>query len=223
LNGFRKMKIVAISDVHGKWNKIQVPECDLLISAGDYSFRGERHMIRDFHAWLHKQPATYVISVQGNHELWVQHNFGEATEIAKEACPRVHFIEEGLVDIEGVNVWCSAWTPWFHDWAYNAHRGHEIKRHWDHIPGHTNILVTHGPPYGVLDIVPFADGTARERVGCHDLLEAVKRIKPDLHVFGHIHHSYGEMHVDGTSFYNASICDEMYMASNSPHIIDYIK
>ncbi len=69
------MKIVAISDVHCKWNKVVIPECDILISAGDYSFQGEPHVVVDFHKWLNKQPAKHKISVQGNHEKQVEKNF----------------------------------------------------------------------------------------------------------------------------------------------------
>lgn len=218
------MKIVAISDVHGKWNKIKIPECDILISAGDYSFRGERHMVEDFHKWLNKQEAGYIISVQGNHELWVEKNFQEAKEIAEKVCPAVHFIDEGLIEIEGVKIWCSAIQPFFHNWAWNRQRGAEIKKHWDLIPSDTDVLVTHGPPYGILDEVLRIDGSSSGRfVGCEELLKKVQEVKPDIHIFGHIHSGYGQKHVDGTSFYNASICDEMYMPSNAPHIIEYIK
>src|SRR5271170_4285418 len=98
------MKICAISDVHCKWNKVTIPECDLLISAGDYSFLGERHIVRDFHKWLHKQPAKEIISVQGNHEKWVEKNFQLAKQAAEEACPGVHFIDEGLVEIDGLRI-----------------------------------------------------------------------------------------------------------------------
>lgn len=218
------MKIVAISDTHGKWNKLKIPECDILISAGDYSFKGEMHMVRDFHKWLNKQEAGHIISVQGNHELWVEENFNIAKAIAVEECPAVHFMDEGLVEIEGLNIWCSAWTPYFHNWAWNAQRGEEIKKHWDRIPDDTDILVTHGPPMGILDELLRVDGEpSGQYVGCSDLMEAVKRIKPDLHFFGHIHCGYGEKHLNGTSFYNAAICDEMYMPTNSIHIVEYEK
>jgi len=204
------MKIVLISDVHGKWNKLQIPECDILISCGDYSFRGERHMVKDFHEWLNKQEAGHIISVQGNHETWVEKNFTEAKELAEKACPGVHFIDEGTVDIEGIKIHGSAITPWFYDWAWNRRRGPEIKRHWDVIPDDTQILITHGPPAGILDVVYFTDGvTPKERVGCHDLMDRINQLKQlKLHAFGHIHGSAGE------TVFNASICDEMYMPTN---------
>lgn len=215
------MKIVVISDTHGRWNKLTIPECDLLISAGDYSFRGEEHMVRDFHKWLNKQPAKHVISVQGNHEKWVEKNFPLAKEIAKEACPRVHFIDEGLIEIEGIKIWCSAWTPFFHNWAWNSNRGKDIKRHWDLIPEDVDILVTHGPPYGILDLVRFGDGSPKELVGCKDLLAKIQTLsKLKCHFFGHIHETYGHEYINGVHFYNASICDEHYAASNRPVVVE---
>jgi len=219
------MRIVAISDVHTRWADIKIPPCDVLISAGDYSFRGQEYVVRGFHAWLREQPARHVISVQGNHELWVEKNFLEAKRIAQEECPGVHFIEEDMLEIEGVKFWCSAWTPEFGQWAWNAQRGNEISKHWDIIPDDIDVFVTHGPPYGVLDEVhEVRMGVERyEHVGCYDLMRAVKRVKPDLHFFGHIHQGYGQFHKDGTSFYNASICDERYWPTNLPHVVEYEK
>ena len=74
------MKIVCISDVHGKWNKIEIPECDILISAGDYSFTGERHMVRDFHKWMNKQPAKHKISVR----VTTKNKFKRTKDLAKQ-------------------------------------------------------------------------------------------------------------------------------------------
>ncbi len=143
INYLEKMaKIVAISDIHCRWNKIgQLPECDILISAGDYSFRGEKHVVEDFHKWLNKQDAGHIISVQGNHEVWVEKNFEEAKAIAEKACPGVHFIgDHGTVEIEGIKIHGSAITPWFHSWAWNVQRGPDIAKEWAKIPDDTNII-----------------------------------------------------------------------------------
>lgn len=216
------MKIVAISDVHGKWNKITIPECDLLISAGDYSFTGESHMVRDFHKWLDKQPAKHIISVQGNHEKSVEKNFQLYKEMALEACPRVHFIDEGLVEIEGLRIWCSAITPYFHNWAWNRYPGEDIQKHWDKIPNDIDGLVTHGPPYLILDGVPFFNMVKGEmdirHCGCPQLLDVVMEIKPKFHLFGHIHSGAGSVSNNSTMYINASICDEEYKPTNKPII-----
>jgi Icc-related predicted phosphoesterase len=210
------LKICAISDVHGRHDSVVVPECDLLISAGDYSFRGQDQEVKSFHEWLNKQPAKYIISVQGNHELGVQANFQWAKRIAEEACPRVIFIEEGLVEIEGINIWCSSTTPYFHNWAYNKFRGDEIKESWDRIPNDIKVLVTHGPPYGILDSTPSG-----EKVGCEELWKRIVQIPTlQMHIFGHIHCSYGEYHFNGVSYYNVSICDERYKAVNKPVVVE---
>lgn len=215
------MKIVAISDVHCRWKNLIIPECDVLISTGDYSFQGQPDVVLHFHEWLGQQNAHHIISVQGNHEVWVEKNFGAAKAIAEGACPGVYFMQEGPIEIGGVKFWCASVTPWFHDWAWNVRRGPDIKRHWDLIPEDTNVLLTHGPPYGILDIVPYADGTPKERAGCHDLKDRIAIVKPDIHIFGHIHHSHGQHHEDGTSYYNASICDEQYAPTNPVTVIDY--
>lgn len=215
------MRIVAISDVHGKWNKLTIPECDILISAGDYSFRGERHMVKDFHRWLNEQPANHIISVQGNHETWVEQNFLEAKTLAEENCPAVYFMDEGLVEIEGLKIWCSAITPFFCNWAWNR-LPHQIIYNWEKIPEDTDILITHGPPKGILDELVYVNGAPKgEHAGCPYLLRKIELIKPDIHIFGHIHCGHGEFHKDGTSFYNAAICDEMYSPTNPVTVIDY--
>ncbi len=225
------MKIVCISDVHGKWNRLTIPECDILISSGDYSFRGELHMVKDFHAWLNKQPAKHVISVQGNHEVFVEHNFNTAKQVALEQCPRVHFVDHELVEIEGLKIFCSAWTPWFYNWAYNAYRTLADAQHfqkpyigdkWRDIPMDINMLVTHGPPAGILDQVYQIDGvTPRERVGCDLLLQKLVQI-PTLkhHFFGHIHGSHGETEFHGIKFYNAAICGETYAVDYEPTVVE---
>lgn len=212
------MRLCLISDVHGRWNKLQIPQCDVLISAGDYSWQGEKHMVEDFHKWMSKQPAKHFISVQGNHEKWVEANFDEAKVIAENECPGVHFIDEGEIVIDGVKFYGSAITPQFHNWAWNRVRGDEIAPHWARIPNDTQVLITHGPPHKILDVC--RGGTVyEENVGCWDLLQRVKEVKPKLHIFGHIHSQWG-IHVEnGTTFINASICDEMYSASHLPILV----
>jgi Icc-related predicted phosphoesterase len=124
-------------------------------------------------------------------------------------------LNDSGVEIEGMTVWGSPITPFFFDWAFNRHRGAHIRRHWDLIPAGVDILVTHGPPYGILD------RTARGQcVGCEELLPVVERLRPRLHVFGHIHEAYGQVEVKGTRFVNASVLDLHYRRVNAPVVID---
>lgn len=218
------MKIIAISDVHCKWNKLTIPECDLLISAGDYSFTGESHVVRDFHKWLNKQPAKNRISLQGNHEKWVESNFQLAKQIAEENCPGVHFIDEGLVEIEGFKIWCSAITPFFCNWAWNRYPGEDIQKHWDRIPNGVDGIVTHGPVFGILDSLMKFNGQKceweEEHLGCPQLLKKVLKIKPKFHIGGHIHPGFGSHIKDGILFFNAAICNDAYQVVNKPTVFE---
>lgn len=218
------MKIIAISDTHNKYDKLIIPECDILISAGDYSFQGTLEEVTFFHRWLNLQPAKHIISVQGNHELGVERNFELSKGVAQIECPRVHFIDEGLVEIEGLKIWCSAITPTFNDWAWNRN-SYEIQKHWDQIPESINILVTHGPPWGILDQTSYANGEIRpEHLGCPRLMERIRIIKPSLHFFGHVHRPGGnQVRVFGTWFHNCAICDECYVPTNALTIVEFNK
>lgn len=209
------LKIIAISDVHNRYKDLKVPTCDILISAGDYSFEGRSTDTHNFHKWLNEQDARYVISIPGNHELGVEKDFNLHKVIAEAACPTVHFLEEGLVEIEGLKIWCSAYTPFFCDWAYNVVGNEELKKHWDRIPEGIDILVTHGPPYGMLDEV-FRPPTYEEHVGCAELWDAVLKIKPKAHIFGHTHYHYGFKEFNGIKFYNVANCGESYKIDRQP-------
>lgn len=211
------MKICVISDVHGKWKNLVIPDCDLLVSCGDFSFRGEEHLLIGFHEWLAEQTASHIISVNGNHECLIEKNFALAKETVYQIDPEIHFIgESGLVEIEGLKIWGSAVTPWFYDWAWNVSRGTDIQKVWDKIPLDTDILITHGPPYGILDLTP-----QMVHAGCDNLTETIKKLpKLKAHLFGHIHQSYGQTEINGVKYINAAICNESYLAVNKPIVIE---
>ena len=212
------MKIAMISDAHTYWDTITVPECDLLISAGDYSNRGEPQSIVRFHEWMSRQPARHKISVQGNHEVRVQMAYELMRRAVQGIDPDIHFVEEGLIAIEDVRIWCSAFTPRFFDWAYLEDRGPSIAKHWERIPDDVDVLVTHGPPHGILDTVK--EGWP-DHLGCVDLMYRVKQLKNlKLHVFGHIHGGSGERLVDGVQFVNAAVCNERYAPVNPVRVFD---
>lgn len=210
---------MAISDVHNQYDNLVIPPCDILISAGDFSFQGQPTEVKDFHEWLNEQEANHIISVQGNHEKWVEANFQLAKEMAVRACPAVYFMDEGIVEIEGLKIFCSAVTPWFNDWAWNKWPA-ELAKHWQRIPDDIDILVTHGPAYGIHDLIVQGYDKGK-KVGCPYLLERIKEIKVPIHICGHIHaHGGKSAKVYDTTFYNASICDENYNPSNPITIID---
>lgn len=119
------------------------------------------------------------------------------------------------VTISGINFWGSPITPTFFNWAFNRDRGKEMSKHWSRIPKNTDILITHGPPFGILDLSRYG-----LNVSCEDLLKKVKSIKPKCHLFGHIHEAYGLCKVSKSTFVNGSILDENYTIVNQPKVIE---
>ena len=94
--------------------------------------------------------------------------------------------------------------------------GKRIRGKWDLIPEGTDILITHGPPYGIGDLTARGD-----KAGCQNLLEVVEKLKPDLHIFGHIHEGFGVSYNGKTTFINASSCDQLYQPVNPPVVYEY--
>ena len=203
------MKIIAISDTHGKHRNLDLPQGDMLIHAGDVSSRGLEDEVLDFLDWYESLDFKYKIFIAGNHDFYFEKEKNEAIE--KVIPSNVIYLNDSGVTIEGIKIWGSPIQPWFFDWAFNRKRGEEIAQHWKLIPEDTNILVTHGPTFGLLD------KTFRgESVGCEELLKSIKKVKPQFHIAGHIHEAYGQIEKDGTHFINASVLDLRYQLVNKP-------
>lgn len=203
------MKVILISDTHGLHAGLVLPAGDTLVHAGDLTSRGSMSEVRAALQWFaNVGDFRHRVLIAGNHDFL----FEKDPETAWALMPdNVTYLNDSGETLDGVKFWGSPVTPWFHDWAFNR-RGAEIKPHWDLIPGDTDVLITHGPPAGILDTVYPRD----EHVGCPELLWAVRRVQPKLHVFGHIHEGYGS-HIGGAvTSVNASICDRNYKPLNKP-------
>lgn len=206
------MKITFISDTHWLIKDkntrddltSMLPGGPILVHAGDVSGRGTAGEIREFLDWFSTLPYMHKILIAGNHDFLFETMPDTAAKILAEY-PGVTYLNDSGVTIEGIKFWGSPVTPWFHNWAFNR-LANEIGRHWDLIPDEVDVLITHGPPHGILD------ETVREglNVGCPLLLKKVKEIKPKVHVFGHIHEARGVHEEDGTTFINASAVDLGY-------------
>lgn len=190
------MRIICISDTHNLHNQLEIPEGDILIHAGDISAIGEKDDIISFNDWLGQLPHQYKIVIAGNHDFYFENEPIKAKEMLTNAI----YLNDSGVEIEGLKIWGSPISPEFHDWAFNRKRGQEIRKHWEKIPENTDILITHCPPFGILDSTN--DG---RNEGCKDLSEIVAKIKPRLHIFGHIHEAYGQIKIEETIFINASM------------------
>lgn len=203
------MKIVAISDTHGQHHNLEVPEGDMIIHAGDVSGKGSIEEVIDFLDWFKDLNFKYKIFVAGNHDFYFENTYLEGYDnIIPEG---VHYLNDQSVEIEGINIWGSPIQPWFYDWAFNRRRGEDIAKHWALIPQNTDVLITHGPPFGVLD-----QTIGGVEVGCEDLMSTINRLNLKVHIFGHIHEAYGQVKRGNVDFINASVLDVNYQLINKP-------
>jgi predicted phosphohydrolase len=226
------MIIEHFSDTHGKHNKMNgampvVP--DVSIFSGDLSSAGERWQVEDFLEWFAQRPAEHHILIAGNHDLsfdpYRGSNNGDTPLWLKDALKEFessgsnYYLENSGIVIDKVLFWGSPITPWFYGeyWAFNKHRSeNEIGAIWKQIPAATDVLITHGPPYGKRDRTIINP----QLVGCEYLLRRIREVKPLLNLFGHIHEGYGHEQDEHSHYFNGSILDLSYEITNEPWLLD---
>jgi len=234
------VRVVCLSDTHcaGSEGQIEVPDGDLLIHAGDLTYRGTEGEVGRELGWIDSLPHKHKVVVPGNHDWLFDPNRPYAfrgwllpqgpIDGLMANFPTITLLIDQATTIEGFKVYGSPWQPWFHDWAFNFPRhdpGHETAQAtWAKIPDDTQILVTHSPPNGILDSTYPDDERAgdielRRRI---DLLDGSLR----LHVFGHLHESAGRADYTGAggepslTFVNAAIMTREYVPLNKPIVVD---
>ncbi len=209
------MRFIVISDTHNQMSdSYKIPDGDVLIHCGDATSMGTIQEISRFNHWLGKLPHKHKIFVPGNHD-WL---FEKNPTLAREILSHATVLIDAGIEIDGLKIYGSPHQPEYYQWAFNLPRdGHELRHKWDLIPHGLDVLITHSPPYGILD-TPLDYGPQ----GCRLLLEAIKRVKPQIHVFGHIHDGYGmDGHtLEDTLCFNAAICNDFYVPIQQPWDIE---
>lgn len=213
------MKIVCLSDTHNCNAQIDVPDGDILIHAGDATIRGTQAEVQDFLQWFSALPHEHKIFVAGNHDRLYETDNQFARRLTADF--KIEYLQDSFIEIENLKIYGSPWQPRFYDWAFNLNRGAELAEKWKLIPDDTDILITHGPPNGILDEVPRKYWV--ENTGCEELRKKVGELSKKnlkLHIFGHIHCGYGQTEKFGVKFINASNCDESYEPTQPPIIVN---
>lgn len=228
------MRIVAISDTHLQ-HDFQIPEGDILVHSGDLTFVGSIEEMTRAARWLWAVKLDRgfkdVIVICGNHD-WLGEKDPVLTRLLFEE-RKITYLDQQAAVVQGLRFYGAPHTPRFFDWAFNVDRGPALEKIWSRIPDDTQILVTHGPPWGRLDVVNRPLGEMdnpnygsnfwleKTHVGCQDLARRIQQLKDlKLHCFGHIHAAGREVSADGVTFVNASVCNEKYRAFYPPQVID---
>ena len=201
-----------------------LPAADVLVHCGDATARGTEKQHWEFVQWLNRQPHKIKIFVAGNHCLFLEACYTKNyEEIIQARFGDAIYLRDSAVSVGGKTFYGTPWTPEFCNWGFmykTAKEGHE---HFSKIPEGIDVLISHGPPRGILDSCPdvFARETgALAKVGSKELLFHINRVKPKLVVMGHIHHSYGQTTRDGITYVNAAHCTESYEPLNAPIVVE---
>lgn len=202
------MRIVCISDTHSLHRQVDVPDGDVLVHAGDLCNHGTRGEVKQFITWLGELPHPHKIFIAGNHD-WP---FYKHRKHAHHWLKHGTYLEDNSTVVDGIKFYGTPWQPEFCNWAFNLPRGPRLAAVWSKIPDDTDVLITHTPPFGILD--------SEGRVGCRELAARLDQLQVKLHVFGHVHVSHGKIQRGQTTFVNASICDYDYEPIQKPIVID---
>jgi predicted phosphohydrolase len=219
------MRVVALSDTHTMHEKIQVPDGDLLIYAGDSLSSGGKAEFMRFRDWWMALPHKRKVLIAGNHDWFFEHE----PALVHDLLPGTSYLCDsgGTLSPEEINIWGSPYTPEFCNWAFNVTRGLLYAKHWRKIPQGLDILITHGPPLGILDQKNPRHPDSRDvyvqsvHLGDEELARAVQETRPKHHIFGHIHGSGGlSLTIGETTYHNAAIVDEAYRPAHQPIVFE---
>ena len=217
------MRVVACSDMHGQLPK--VPECDLLIIAGDscpvwnhrISFQ-EEWLKTEFSDWLRSIPAKHIVGIAGNHDMvmdkqYLEEHRLEFKDVAREL-PWTYLFDE-MVEIEGLKIYGTPYQKMFNEWPFMKYE-HELEILWADMPK-CDIVVVHGPPFGAGDIVKF-----RGYQGSPTLANKLEELEIPWCICGHIHENYGIHRLGKTKVVNAAILDDQYIVRHEPMRLEIV-
>ena len=208
------MKIWAISDTHGMHEQLKVPDgIDLVIHAGDVSNSFNRAVnfneVSKFLEWWKSLPMFKVL-IAGNHDSSIETNMHGFNKLDGQHNYFL-YLEHREAFVQDLKLFGSPYTPTFGQWSFMKDRG-KLDKYWQHIPEGLDILITHGPPKGILDLSIDRDNNL-DQCGDSALWNHVMRAKPKVHIFGHIHNfksckNQGVFERDGIKFINASCVED---------------
>lgn len=216
------VRLVCISDTHGTHSRLSLPDGDILVHAGDFTVHGTTTELDDFAEWFSSRPHRHKVVVAGNHDLALDAENDRGDDEAKARFISTirecggHYLENEATNIAGLWFYGSPRQPYYGEgWAFQYERGEAAVNTWKAVPENIDVLITHGPAFGRNDLC-----ISGKRAGCVDLLHEIQqRIRPKVHIFGHIHEDPGASSDGTTDFINASSVNIEYRGWRPPIIV----
>jgi Icc-related predicted phosphoesterase len=218
------MKFVCISDTHNQHENLEFDgtEGDILVHTGDFTDFGNLKKLKKFIFWFQNQPFPIKILVAGNHDVSLDKDTVGDREVINRVIntyvrtnPNFIYLDESGHEIDGIKIWGSPYTPGGPTkWAFQYFTDEEAESRWSKIPEDTDVLLTHGPPFGILDKYKG------ENLGCPILYKHVtERVAPVFHCFGHVHNGHGFEKCGLTTFVNSAMVLDDW-AGNPPIVFE---
>lgn len=207
-------RLVCVSDTHHRIKNLHPPDGDILIHAGDFSMMGRSSELTEFGNWLqlHKNRYKHRIVIAGNHDLMFEQDPTRARNFLDK---QVTYLNDESITLEGIEFYGSPFSALFGGWAFMEDEI-DLAARYAHIPVTTQVLITHGPAYGILD--KTLDGLDVGSTALKSRLSDLTSLR--VHINGHIHESYGQIELNGVKHINASVVDRRYMLVNEPIVVD---
>jgi Icc-related predicted phosphoesterase len=201
------MRLLHLSDTHSRHRSLKnLPSADVIIISDDMCFAGAATEFLDFIEWFKSLDYKYKLFIAGNHDC-ILHE-ANAEKLQSFLPENIAYLCNSGVEIEGMKFWGMPYRLIMSDDFETRHDDFAV------IPHDIDVLITHEPPYGILD---FSDGIF---YGYRDLLQTVLKIKPRYHLFGHIHSNYGIVKSKYTTFVNAALMNEAYELANEAILLE---
>lgn len=199
--------ILHLSDTHGQHKNLKsLPEADVIVHSGDFTFAGSEEEAYDFMNWFCNLPYKHKIFIAGNHDMCMY-----GADHIDGLSRNVHYLYNNSVFIDGIKFYG---IPMFMEDCMDGNLDVFI----NNIPDDTDVLITHMPPKGTCDLANYGKGP--EHRGNATLAELLKKLHPTCHLFGHEHDAYGKTIKENVIYSNACVVDSRYNLINNPTIIN---
>lgn len=199
--------ILHLSDTHGQHKNLKsLPEADVIVHSGDFTFAGSEEEAYDFMNWFCNLPYKHKIFIAGNHDMCMY-----GADHIDGLSRNVHYLYNNSVVIDGIKFYG---IPMFMEDCMDGNLDVFI----NNIPDDTDVLITHMPPKGTCDLANYGKGP--EHRGNATLAELLKKLHPTCHLFGHEYDAYGKTIKENVIYSNACVVDSRYNLINNPTIIN---
>ena len=206
------MKITIISDTHNLHHQFTALEGDVLIHCGDMFnlYDDDPSALKNIDDWFGKQNFDLILCTGGNHDHLLENHVKTRGNPFKNAV----YLQDERYEYNGVVFYGSPWVPDLSRHAFYQNEAGLIAK-WSRIPTDTDVLITHTPPFKILD-----QSSRGMVLGCEFLSRELARVAPKLHCFGHVHASPGMVKQGQTTYINASSVNSRVELAREPFVFE---